>query len=124
MEDIQFLDDWESKYRYIISLGDQMSIFPEKYKTESYQVKGCMSQVWLYHESQNNIYTFYGDSDAKIVRGLIALLLIIINNQTKEQIKKNNFHAIFHQLSLDSHLSINRRNGFFSMVSKIGELIY
>ena len=118
-----FLDDWEDKYRYLIELGESLPPFPDIYKTDTYKVDGCMSQVWLYpQKDENGVYTFIADSDAIIVKGLIAIILSAYNDKTPHQIQSVPIEEIFNQLGLETHLSPTRRNGFFAMVEKIKRL--
>ncbi|MBE6450006.1 MAG: SufE family protein [Alphaproteobacteria bacterium] len=127
IEDIEanfsFLEDWEDKYRYLIELGEGLAPFPDAYRTEEYKVDGCMSQVWLYPTcAQDGVYTLQADSDALIVKGLIAIILSAYSGKNKEQIKAVPIEQIFENLGLATHLSPTRRNGFFAMVEKIRRL--
>ena len=88
-------------------------------KNDRTKVEGCMSQVWLKTEINNDVLSFVGESDAHIVRGLIAVLRIILSGKTKEEIRRTDVEAVFKQLGLESHLSPTRRNGFFAMVVRI-----
>ena len=118
-----FLDDWEDKYRYLIELGEGLEPFPDAFRSDEYKVDGCMSQVWLYPtQDENGIYTFIADSDAIIVKGLIAVILAAFNNKTSSQIQSVPIEDIFNNLGLETHLSPTRRNGFFAMVEKIKHL--
>ena len=118
-----FLDDWEDKYRYLIELGEGLPPFPVTFKTDEYKVDGCMSQVWLYPtKDEKGVYTFIADSDAIIVKGLIAVILAAFNNKTATEIQLVPIDEIFNQLGLETHLSPTRRNGFFAMVEKIKHL--
>ena len=110
IENFELLEDWEDKYRYLIDLGGGLEPLDEKFKTEEFKVKGCQSQVWLVPELKDGILSFKGDSDAIIVRGLIAVVLTIFKDKTPAEI------AAF---SLDEHLSPSRRNGLLSMIEKI-----
>lgn len=117
-----YLSDWEDKYRYLIELGEGLDAFPDDCRTDAFKVEGCMSQVWLVPHFDGEQFTFKADSDASIVKGLIAVILACYNEKTPEQILDVNIDAIFHTLGLEMNLSPTRRNGFFSMVSKINEL--
>ena len=118
-----FLEDWEDKYRYLIELGEGLEPFPEPYRTDEYKVDGCMSQVWLYpHRSENGVYTLQADSDALIVKGLIAIILSAYSGKNKEEIASVPIEQFFESLGLATHLSPTRRNGFFAMVEKIRKL--
>ena len=121
-ETFEFLEDWTEKYSHLIELGKAMPPLDVAFKTDVYKVQGCMSQVWLVadkRDSEQPIYDFRGDSDALIVKGLVALVLMIFSGKTANQIESLDEKAIFSELGLDSHLSIGRRNGLESMVLKI-----
>lgn len=122
-ENFDCLDDWEDKYRYIIELGEKLAPLSPELHTPEWKVKGCQSQVWLVPkiiESENGkILDFLGDSDAVIVKGIIAIVLIIYSSKSPQEILKINIEDIFNKIGLQEHLSPNRRNGLFSMVEKI-----
>ena len=123
LSNFSFLDDWEDKYRYLIELGEGLPSFPDVYRTDLYKVDGCMSQVWLYPEClADGRYRFLADSDALIVKGLIAIILAAYNGKNSAEIKLVDIESIFESLGLSTHLSPTRRNGFFSMVDKIKRL--
>ena len=120
IENFDFLDSWEDKYRYIIELGEKLDPMPEEYHSEEWKVKGCQSQVWLVPQKmEDNTIKFTGDSDAVIVKGLIAVVLMIYNNLTANEIKKLAINDIFGSIGLQEHLSPSRRNGLEAMVEKI-----
>ncbi|MCB0327162.1 MAG: SufE family protein [Bdellovibrionales bacterium] len=125
IENFQLFDDWEDRYKYIIELGKKLPELPEKYKTDSNKVQGCVSQVWLVinetPQKQDEI-EFLADSDAFIVKGLVAILMIIYNHKSKKEIADINIEEIFTKLKLEGHISPSRRNGFFSMVQRIQSL--
>lgn len=123
LENFSYLTDWEDKYRYLIELGDSMPAFPEEEQTPENKVDGCMSQVWFIHKIQDGKHHFQATSDAHIVRGLEAVLLILINNKTSAEIKAIDIEGIFNQLGLSDNLSPTRRNGFYAMVERIHKLI-
>lgn len=123
LENFSFLTDWEDKYRYLIELGDNLSPFDEKDKTDENKVDGCLSQVWFIHHQENDKHVFNATSDAHIVRGLEAVLLTFINHKTSQEIKALDLEALFNQMGLQEHLSPTRRNGFFAMVERILSLI-
>lgn len=118
-ENFELLDDWEDRYRYIIDLGSKLEPLDEKYKTDQWKVRGCQSQVWLVPEYGEGVICFKGDSDAAIVRGLIAVVLTIFNRQSPSAIKSIAIEEIFAKLGLEEHLSPSRRNGLAAMVEKI-----
>jgi len=122
LEDFKYLDDWEERYQEIIDLGKQLPPFPEAFKTEANQVKGCVSRVWLVpsiSESRPRLLSFAAASDAHIVRGLVAILLMVYSEKTPQQILDTDIRHIFERLDLASHLSPSRSNGFHSMVNRI-----
>ncbi len=123
IENFSYLTDWEDKYRYLIELGDSMPDFPETAKTDQNKVDGCMSQVWFIHSQNGEKHLFQATSDAHIVRGLEAVLLVLINNKTTAEIKAINIEAIFNELGLADNLSPTRRNGFYAMIERIHTLI-
>jgi cysteine desulfuration protein SufE len=115
-----FDDDWPEKYRYIIGLGRDLPLLPDEYKIDLYKVDGCISQVWLKMEiSENKILNFNGDSDSMIVKGLVAILKDLLSGRPAKEILGEDIEAFFHRVGLSQHISINRRNGFFSMVRDI-----
>ena len=122
LEDFDYLEDWEERYQEIIDLGRKLPPLAESYKTEAYKVKGCVSQVWLVPHVAETLpptITFDADSDAHIVRGLVAILLMVYSGKTPRQILAADIEGIFDRLDLASHLSPSRSNGFRSMVKKI-----
>lgn len=119
IENFEFLDSWEDKYRYIIELGEKLPQLAPEFHSDEWKVKGCQSQVWLVPESKDGIINFSGDSDAMIVKGLIAVVLTIYNGKTATEIKNIDIDAIFTELGLREHLSPSRRNGLESMIEKI-----
>lgn len=118
-ENFEFFDSWEEKYQYVIDLGRTLEALPDKYKTEEWKVQGCQSQVWLVPEIKNGIFHFKGDSDAILVKGIIAIVLLIYNDKSAEEIKSIDVLKIFAKLGLEENLSQSRRNGMMSMVRKI-----
>ena len=125
IETFEVIDDWEERYSIIIDLGNQLPPMPDELKTEENKVTGCLSQVWMVcqqSEATPPVFSFLADSDSHIVKGLIAILQIIISGKTAEEIRAVDINAMFTQLGLKQHLSPNRRNGFYSMVEKIKEL--
>ena len=119
IENFELLDDWEDKYRYIIDLGNGLEPLDEQFKTEEWKVRGCQSQVWLLPSRQGDKIHFRGDSDAVIVKGLIAIVLMIYSDKSPSEIKAVAVEDIFAKLGLSDHLSPSRRNGLLSMTEKI-----
>lgn len=119
IDNFEFLEGWEDKYRYIIELGEKLPPLPEQFHSEEWKVQGCQSQVWLLPQKQNGLLYFTGDSDAMIVKGLIAIVLMIYNNKSPSEIKAVEVEDIFAKLGLSDHLSPSRRNGLLAMTNKI-----
>lgn len=119
-ETFSLLNDWEDRYAYLIDLGRQLPHFPDDQKTDSNIVRGCVSRVWMITDvTADGVLHVRADSDAHIVRGLIALVLAVYNGCKVPDIQAIDIKAIFERLGLAEHLSPNRRNGFFSMVERI-----
>lgn len=119
IDNFEFLDGWEDKYRYIIELGEKLPVPAAEFHTEEWKVRGCQSQVWLVPHREDGRLRFEGDSDAMIVKGLIAIVLMIYNDKSPEEIKSIAVDDIFAKLGLTEHLSPSRRNGLSSMTEKI-----
>ncbi len=122
IEKFELFDDWEEKYSYIIELGKKLPKLDEAEKVESNKVNGCVSQVWLVIKQNHEKLYFYADSDAMIVKGLLAIVLRIYSGKTKDQINKINFEQVFNKLDLKNHLSPSRSNGLFSVIRKVQEI--
>lgn len=124
-ETFELIDDWEERYRIIIDLGKSLPSFPDEARTEQNRVPGCISQVWMIAQSDPEhpeAYQILADSDAHIVKGLIAILLMLYSGKTAEEIAEVDVQEVFQNLDLENHLSPNRRNGFYSMVERIRQL--
>ena len=123
--DFALLDDWEDRYRYLIELGRGLAPLPDTLRTDANKVRGCASQVWLATTTRRNgagapaVLEFQGDSDAHIVRGLIAVLFALFDGRSPEKILQTDAQAVFAELGLKEHLTPQRSNGFFSMVERI-----
>lgn len=120
-ETFAFLDDWEDRYRHVIELGKAMPALEEALKVPATKVTGCASQVWLHPEIAGGVYHFRGDSDALIVRGLIAILGALYNGVPVAEVGQIDAAAEFGRLGLNDHLSAQRSNGLRSMVARIRE---
>lgn len=120
----EMLPDWEERYRFIIDLGRKLEPLPETAYRDENKVRGCMSQVWLIADEADDgeQIRFLGDSDAHIVRGLIAVLLMIYSDKSPQEIVDTDIQAIFEELALEQHITANRRNGLHSMVEAIRQL--
>jgi SufE protein probably involved in Fe-S center assembly len=119
-QEFDFLDDWEDRYRYVIDLGRELAPLTDAERSEANKVRGCASQVWLVTEPQpDGSVIFRGDSDAHIVRGLIAVLLRLFSGKRPENILAFDPKAAFDRLGLSGHLSAQRSNGLASMAARI-----
>ncbi|MCR4265331.1 SufE family protein [Nitratireductor sp. ZSWI3] len=121
-DDFAFLDDWEERYRYIIELGNGLSPFPEASRDEAHRVRGCVSQVWLHTEraeGEDPVLTFRGDSDAHIVRGLVAIMMLVFSGKRASEILTIDAEGVMRRLGLDEHLTPQRANGLRAMVQRI-----
>jgi cysteine desulfuration protein SufE len=119
-DEFELLGDWEERYRYVIELGKDLAPLTDAERTDLYKVRGCASQVWLVTEPQaDGTLKFRGDSDAHIVRGLIAILLRLYSGRAPGEILAFDANAAFAQLGLAGALSAQRSNGLASMVARI-----
>ena len=115
----ELLDDWEARYRYVIELGRALPHLPEDAKRPENIVHGCQSQVWIRHRQEGTRLIFELDSDAQIVRGLIAIVLAALNGKTAKELLAFDIDALFDALELNRHLSPTRGNGLAAMVARI-----
>ena len=112
--------NWQDRYRQLIALAKQLPNFPDLKKIESNQIYGCENRVWLTNEKQlDNTFTFQGDSEGRIVKGLLAILIIIANHKTAEQIQSIDFLAILKQLKITDELSQSRLQGIEKIIERI-----
>ena len=121
-DDFAFLDEWEDRYRYVIELGQALPPFPESAKTDPYKVQGCVSQVWLTTDRGSGpdpVVSFAGDSDAHIVKGLVAIMLALFSGRHASEIISTDAEGTLRKLGLDEHLTPQRANGLRSMVKRI-----
>jgi cysteine desulfuration protein SufE len=124
VENFSLLEEWDDRYRYVIELGRALEALPERARTDANKVQGCASQVWLSTAVQPDgaagpVLTFAGDSDAHIVRGLIAILFAMYSGKPAREILATDAIATFERLGLREHLTPQRSNGFRSMVERI-----
>ena len=124
LDNFSLLEDWDDRYRYIIELGRTLSPLPEPARIETNKVQGCASQVWLTTQVRRDgetgpVLSFVGDSDAHIVRGLIAILFAIYSDKSARDILATDALALFDRLGLREHLTPQRSNGLRSMVDRI-----
>ena len=122
-ETFEFLDDWEDRYRHVIDMGKAMAPLEEAFRVPATKVDGCASQVWILPkiggQGPDACFTFRGDSDAMIVRGLIAVLHALFSGLSLAEVMKVDANAELQRLGLDEHLSAQRSNGVRSMVERI-----
>jgi len=118
IEEFAIYEDWMDKYGYLIELGNNLQELPAGDKTDEYLIKGCQSRVWLVPELKDGKIHFRGESDAVIVKGLVALLLRVATGRTPKELLENEMHFI-DDLGLKQHLSPTRSNGLLAMVKQI-----
>lgn len=121
-DDFALLDDWEDRYRYVIELGEALDPFPDAARDAAHRVPGCVSQVWLLTEKADGadpVLTFQGDSDAHIVRGLVAIMLALFSGMRASEIMATDAEDLLRSLGLNEHLSPQRANGLRAMVKRI-----
>lgn len=123
-DNFELLDEWDDRYRYIIELGRSLPELPDSARTETNKVRGCASQVWMTTDvrpdgADGPVLDFHGDSDAHIVRGLIAILLVLYSGKAARRIVATDAEALFEKLGLREHLTPQRSNGFRAMVDRI-----
>lgn len=123
MDDFELLDSWDDRYRYVIELGRALPPLPAEEHNDRNKVQGCASQVWLVSETKpagsGPVLEFRGDSDAHIVKGLIAILFALYSGQPAKKILETDANDVFNKLGLGEHLTPQRSNGFRSMVNRI-----
>jgi cysteine desulfuration protein SufE len=123
IENFSLLEEWDDRYRYVIELGRKLTPLPEAERTDANKVQGCVSQVWLAtaieHRDGRPFLVFVGDSDAHIVRGLVAILIALLSGRPAAEIADENPLALFERLGLGEHLTPQRSNGFRSMVARM-----
>ncbi|MFG1498183.1 SufE family protein [Saccharospirillum sp. HFRX-1] len=122
LEALSFFDSWEDRYRYIIDLGKELPAMDDSLKTDERIVRGCQSQVWLAHSVDNERLYFQADSDAHIVRGLLAVVLAAYNGRSSQAILDFDVEDYFGKLDLVRHLSPTRGNGLRAMVGRIRDI--
>jgi cysteine desulfuration protein SufE len=119
LDDLAFLDDWDERYRYLIDLGRAMPKLPPEGYNDANKVPGCASQVWLLLRQDGERLAIQGDSDALIVKGLVALVLAMFNGRPKSEIATFDAQGFFAAIGLRDHLTQQRSNGLASMVNRI-----
>lgn len=121
-ETFDFLDDWEDRYRHVIELGRALEPMPEALKVPTNKVHGCASQVWIFPRIEDGRFDFWGDSDALIVRGLIAVLHALYAGRPVAEVAQVDAPAALARLGLEEHLSSQRSNGVRAMVERLRDL--
>jgi len=119
VDTLSFFDNWEDRYKYIIDLGKELPPLDEARRTEGNLVRGCQSQVWLVSDARDGKLFFEADSDAFIVKGLLAVVLAAYNAKTPQEVSDFDVEAYFAELNLLKHLSVTRGNGLRAMVTRI-----
>tara|TARA_R110000744_G_scaffold27918_1_gene67734 strand:+ start:618 stop:1037 length:420 start_codon:yes stop_codon:yes gene_type:complete len=119
VDTLSFFDNWEDRYKYIIDLGKELPPLNDDSRNETNLVRGCQSQVWLVSEARDGKLFFEADSDAFIVKGLLAVVLAAYNGKTPEQVTAFDVEGYFSALNLLKHLSVTRGNGLRAMVKRI-----
>ena len=122
VEDFEFLDEWEDRYRYVIEQGKAMEPLPDALKVPATKVDGCASQVWLHPQIENGTFRFDGESDAMIVRGLIAVLRALYNDLPVADVPRVDAGGELARLGLNDHLSAQRSNGLRAMIERIRQV--
>ena len=122
--EFEALDDWDDRYRLLIDLGRALPPMPDALKTDATRVRGCASQVWLHPRLEGGALHFAADSDAAIVKGLVALVLMLADGRPPAGIDPDEIRRRLDGLGLARHLSSNRTQGLASMVARIGELAH
>jgi cysteine desulfuration protein SufE len=121
-DDFSFLEDWEDRYRYIIELGESLPPYPDAARDSAHKVQGCVSQVWLLTRRGGDpdpVLEFQGDSDAHIVRGLVAIMLALFSGKRAGEILGIDAEGTMREFGLDEHLSPQRANGLRAMIKRI-----
>ena len=119
VENFSFFDSWEDKYKYLIDLGNELPHFSPEKQIDTWKIDGCQSQVWIIPHFNGNKLNFEGDSDAIIVRGIIAVVLMIFKDKSAQDILDIDVEKIFANMGLEENITPNRRSGMLSMVEKI-----
>lgn len=122
--EFEAFDDWDDRYRLLIDLGRTLEPMPDALKTDATRVRGCASQVWLYPTRDGATLHFLADSDAAIVKGLVALVLLLVQDRPAAAVNSADIRARLDGLGLAKHLSSNRTQGLASMIARIGELAH
>ena len=118
IQEFEQFDNWEDKYSYLIKIGKELDSFPEEFRIDKYKLSGCQSQVWMNAKLKENNMVIQGDSDAMIVKGLVALLIRVYSGHSPKEIL-NNPPKFLTKIGIDKHLSPTRKNGLSAMLKQI-----
>ena len=119
-ESLEFLDDWEDRYKFVIDLGNELAPLSDDERVRENRVEGCVSQVWIvFDESENDKLTLRGDSDALIVKGLVAIVVALYSGKTAQEMTDTPALEIFEEIGMSEHLTSQRANGLKSMIEYI-----
>jgi cysteine desulfuration protein SufE len=118
VEEFMLFDDWMGRYEYLIELGKGLTPMPEEFHIDEFKIRGCQSQVWIKPEKSNGSIHFLGDSDALITKGLVALLIRVLDNQPAEAIAHAEL-GFLDRIGMKEHLSPTRKNGLSSMIKQM-----
>ncbi|MCU4174637.1 SufE family protein [Marinilabiliaceae bacterium N1Y90] len=118
IEEFGAFDDWMDKYSYLIEIGNDLEGFEEEYRLSNNLIEGCQSQVWLHAELKDGKIQYMADSDAIIVKGIVALLVRVLNDRTPDEILDNELYFV-EQIGLKEHLSPTRSNGLVAMIKQM-----
>ncbi|MGD8576684.1 MAG: SufE family protein [Thiohalophilus sp.] len=119
VDTFELLGDWDQRYQYLVELGENLPALPEEVRLEDNKVKGCMSQVWVSAYSnpdKSQLIRFHGDCDTSIIKGVLALLIQLVEDRTADEIEQLDVDEFFEKLKLDEHLSPNRHVGVYAIV--------
>jgi cysteine desulfuration protein SufE len=118
IEEFSLFDDWMEKYEYIIQLGKELPLIDEQYKKDENLIKGCQSKVWLHASYEEGKVVFTADSDAIITKGLVAMVIRVLSNQSPKDISEAQLYFV-DRIGLKEHLSVTRSNGLLSMIKQM-----
>lgn len=118
-DDFAFLEEWDDRYKYLIDLGRSLEPYPEEYRDDAHKVRGCASQVWLHADVSDGGVELQGDSDAHIVKGLVALLIALYSGQPASDMLNLDPEAALQPFDLSAHLTPQRSNGLHAMITRI-----
>ena len=118
VDEFSYFDDWLERYEYLIDMGDTLNKIEDEYKTEAFRIHGCQSQVWLRPDYHGDLVFFKADSDAAITRGLVALVIRVLDGQKRSDIREATFNFL-DEIGMKEHLSPTRKNGLSAMIEQV-----